>query len=153
MAVVNVIEPLIEPCFQEDSFGYRPHRSAHDAIAKAERRCWKYTWVLDMDISKFFDTIDHGLLMRAVEKHIKIKWILLYIKRWLTVSYQRSDGQIVKRHMGVPQGSVICPILANLFLHYTFGKWMSYKNILTYLLRDMLMIVFVIVVHWLKPNT
>ena len=106
-----------------------------------------------MDISKFFDTIDHGLLMRAVEKHINIKWILLYIKRWLTVSYQRSDGQIVKRHMGVPQGSVICPILANLFLHYTFDKWMSYKNILTYLLRDMLMIVFVIVVHWLKPNT
>ena len=111
MAVVNVIEPLIEPCFHEDSFGYRPHRSAHDAI----------------DISKFFDTIDHGLLMKAVEKHINIKWILLYIKRWLTVPYQRSDGEIVKRDMGVPQGSVIGPILANLFLHYTFDKWMSYK--------------------------
>ena len=95
MAVVNVIEPLIEPCFHEDSFGYRPHRSAHDAIAKAERRCWKYAWVLDIDISKFFDTIDHGLLMKAVEKHINIKWILLYIKRWLTVPYQRSDGEIV----------------------------------------------------------
>lgn len=127
MAVVNVIEPLIEPCFHEDSFGYRPHRSAHDAIAKAERRCWKYAWVLDIDISKFFDTIDHGLLMKAVEKHINIKWILLYIKRWLTVPYQRSDGEIVKRDMGVPQGSVIGPILANLFLHYTFDKWMSYK--------------------------
>ena len=127
MAVVNVIEPLMEPCFHEDSFGYRPHRSAHDAIAKAERRCWKYAWVLDIDISKFFDTIDHGLLMKAVEKHINIKWILLYIKRWLTVPYQRSDGEIVKRDMGVPQGSVIGPILANLFLHYTFDKWMSYK--------------------------
>src|SRR5574344_795803 len=127
MAVVNVIEPLLEPHFHEDSFGYRPHRSAHDALAKAERRCWKYAWVLDIDLSKFFDTIDHGLLMKAVEKHIKTKWIILYIKRWLTFPYQKNDGEIMSRSMGVPQGSVIGPILANLFLHYTFDKWMSLK--------------------------
>lgn len=127
MAVVSEIEPLLDPYFHEDSFGYRPHRSAHDAIAKAERRCWKYAWVLDMDLSQFFDTIDHGLLMKALERHITTRWILLYIKRWLDVPYQRSNGEVINRDMGVPQGSGIGPILANQFLHYAFDKWMSYK--------------------------
>lgn len=127
MAVVSEIEPQIDSCFHEDSYGYRPHRSAHDAIAKAERRCWKYAWVLDIDLSKFFDTIDHDLLMKAVERHVSEKWILLYIRRWLKVPYQKSNGEMIEREMGVPQGSVIGPILANLFLHYAFDKWMSYK--------------------------
>ena len=124
MTAVLLIQPQVEPHFHEDSYGYRPNRSAHDAIAKAQERCWQYSWVLDMDISKFFDTIDHNLLMKAVEKHIKEKWILLYIKRWIRVPYEKLDGERTDRIMGVPQGSVIGPILANLFLHYTFDKWM-----------------------------
>lgn len=125
MATVMEMEPFIEPYFHEDSYGYRPHRSAHDAIAKAEKRCWKYAWVLDMDISKFFDTIDHQLLMKAVEFHVKERWVLLYIKRWLKVPYQTKEGEEIERTMGVPQGSVIGPLLANLFLHYSFDKWMQ----------------------------
>jgi group II intron reverse transcriptase/maturase len=128
MAVVMQIQPLIEPYFHKDSYGYRPNRSAHDAIAKARERCWKYAWVLDMDISKFFDTIDHGLLMKAIKKHVREKWILLYISRWITVPYVKVDGEQVERDEGVPQGSVIGPLLANLFLHYAFDKWMTIRH-------------------------
>ena len=128
MTAVLLIQPLVEPYFHEDSYGYRPNRSAHDAIARAQERCWQYPWVLDMDISKFFDTIDHEMLMKAVEKHIKEKWILLYIKRWIKVPYVKADGEHIERREGVPQGSVIGPILANLFLHYVFDKWMTMKH-------------------------
>jgi RNA-directed DNA polymerase len=125
MTVVMLIEPRMEQEFHSDSYGYRPNRSAHDALSKARERCWRYDWVLDMDISKFFDTIDHDLLMKAVERHVQEKWILLYIKRWLKVPYATQNGERIERNMGVPQGSVIGPVLANLYLHYAFDKWMS----------------------------
>lgn len=131
MSAVLVMEPILEPLFHMDSYGYRPGRSAHDAIGQARARCWKYGWVLDMDISKFFDTIDHEKLMVAVERHIQTPWILLYIRRWLVVPYQCENGEEINRDKGVAQGSVIGPLLANLFLHYTFDKWMDihYKSI------------------------
>lgn len=125
MSVVLLIEDRLEAIFHADSYGYRPNRSAHDAIGKARERCWHYNWVLDMDISKFFDTINHDLLMKAVERHVQEKWILLYIRRWLEVPYATLTGERIERRMGVPQGSVIGPVLANLYLHYTFDKWMS----------------------------
>lgn len=124
MAVVQVLNPLVEPCFHADSYGYRPERSAHDAIGVARERCWRYPWVLDLDISKFFDTINHDLLMKALRLHTDIPWVLLYVERWLKVPYQLSDGTLQARNQGVPQGSVIGPVLANLFLHYVFDKWM-----------------------------
>jgi RNA-directed DNA polymerase len=125
MAAVMEIEEGMEGIFHDDSYGYRPHRSAHDAIGKARERCWRCEWVLDMDISKFFDTIDHSLLLKAVERHVSEPWILLYIRRWLVVPYQLASGEQIERSQGIAQGSVIGPLLANLFLHYAFDRWMD----------------------------
>jgi RNA-directed DNA polymerase len=124
MVVKTIIEPRIEPHFDEDSFGYRPKKSAHDALAKARQRCWKYDWVVDIDICGFFDNLDHALVLKALSHHVKETWILLYTERWLKAPIQHLDGRQESREKGTPQGGVVSPILANLFLHYAFDKWM-----------------------------
>ena len=118
------LEPLLEPQFHNDSYGYRPRRSAIDAIRTARQRCWRYDWVVDLDIKGFFDSIDHGLLLRAVRKHAQYSWTLLDIERWLKVPAMLEDGTLETRDKGTPQGGVISPLLANLFLHYAFDLWM-----------------------------
>jgi len=125
MVVKKQFEPKVEKYFHADSYGYRIGKSAHDAIDVTRKRCWKYDWVLEFDIKGLFDNIDQELLIKAVSKHTECKWELLYIKRWLTVPFQRPDGKIINRDRGTPQGGVISPILANLFLHYGFDKWMG----------------------------
>ena len=125
MVVMQRLGPKLEPYFHPDSYGYRPGKSAIEAVGKARKRCWQYNWVLDLDIKGFFDNIDHELLMRAVRKHTKCRWVVLYIGRWLTAPVRLADGQMLQRDKGVPQGGVISPLLANLFLHYAFDKWME----------------------------
>jgi RNA-directed DNA polymerase len=127
MVVKLYFEPSVEPFFHQDSYGYRPNKSAIQALEITRKRCWKYNWVLEFDIKGLFDNIDHGLLMKAVEKHTNIKWIKLYIERWLKAPFQTKEG-VVERSSGTPQGGVISPVLANLFLHYTFDKWMTIKH-------------------------
>lgn len=127
MTALLYIESRIEPKFHEDSYGYRPGKSALDAVGKARERCWKYDFVIDLDIKGLFDNIDHEMLMRAVSKHVEEKWILLYIKRWLKAPFAKPNGNIEARMSGTPQGGVISPLLANLFMHYTFDLWMQ-KN-------------------------
>jgi RNA-directed DNA polymerase len=125
MVVKLVLEPELEPHFHEDSYGYRPGRSAHQAIAITRERCWRPNWVLEFDIRGMFDNIDHTLLMKAVRHHTTCSWILLYIERWLTAPVQQKDGVLRPRTKGTPQGGIVSPILANLFLHYGFDRWMT----------------------------
>ena len=122
--VKNRLEPLLEKCFHPYSYGYRPKKSAIEAVGVARERCWQYDWVLDLDISAFFDSIDHQLLLKALRFHTDCKWILLYVERWLTAPVQLLDGTLQGRERGTPQGGVISPLLANLFLHYAFDVWM-----------------------------
>ena len=126
--VKRYLEPILEEHIHPDSYGYRPNKSPIEAIGVARQRCWRYDWVLDLDIKGFFDSIDHGLLMRAVRKHTDCKWVLLYIERWLKAPVQFEDGSLVHRDKGTPQGGVISPLLANLFLHYAFDTWMKRKS-------------------------
>ncbi|HKN37449.1 MAG TPA: group II intron reverse transcriptase/maturase [Terriglobales bacterium] len=125
MVVKQVIEPILDPIFLADSYGYRPNKSALDAVGTTRERCWKYEWVLEFDIKGLFDNIDHELLLRAVRKHITCKWALLYIERWLKAPMVQEDGTTIERSRGTPQGGVVSPILANLFMHYTFDFWMA----------------------------
>ena len=125
MVVKLYLEPEVEPHFHQDSYGYRPGKSAIEAVGVARQRCWRYDWVIDLDIKGFFDNLDHSLVMRAVRKHADCKWILLYIERWLKAPAQIADGTLVNRDKGTPQGGVASPLLANLFLHYAFDEWMK----------------------------
>lgn len=122
--VKAVLEPVLESVFDRDSFGYRPGRSALDAVALVRRRSWKYDWVVEFDIKSLFDNIDHELLLRAVRKHCDTPWVLLYIERWLKAPMETGDGKRTARERGTPQGGVVSPLLANLFLHYALDAWM-----------------------------
>ena len=123
--VRRYLEPRLEPVFHADSYGYRPGRSAIDAVRMARQRCWRFDWVLDIDVKGYFDSIDWELLLKAVRCHTDCSWVLLYIERWLKAPVQIEDGSVVPRTAGTPQGGVISPLLANLFLHYAFDKWMA----------------------------
>ena len=123
MVVKMIVEPRLERCFHPSSFGYRSGRNAHQAVNQARRNCWRYDWVLDMDMKAFFDTIDHDLMMSAIEKHVPEKWIRLYIQRWLKSPVELAEGGLQERSCGTPQGGVISPLLANLYLHYAFDVW------------------------------
>lgn len=125
MVVKLEFEPKVEPHFLPDSYGYRPRKSALDAIEVTRKRCWKYDWVLEFDIKGLFDNIPHDLLLKAVDKHTHNPWVRLYIVRWLTAPMQFEDGRVIERTKGTPQGGVISPVLANLFLHYVFDKWLQ----------------------------
>ena len=125
MVVRMSFEPLVEPIFCDNSYGYRPNRSALDAVGITRKRCWEMAWVLEFDIKGLFDNIDHELMMKAVRKHTECKWHLLYIERFLKASMKMPDGTIVGRRAGTPQGGVISPVLSNLFLHYVFDRWME----------------------------
>jgi RNA-directed DNA polymerase len=125
MVVKLVFEPKVEAHFLPDSYGYRPKKSALDAIGVTRQRCWESDWVLEFDIKGLFDNIPHELLMKAVRKHTQEKWEILYIERWLKAPMQQQDGSIVARDCGTPQGGVISPVLSNLFLHYVFDTWMK----------------------------
>lgn len=128
MVVKNRLEPLLEPLFDRDSYGYRPGRSAKDAVRKARQNCFKHDWVLDVDIQGFFDNLDWALLMKAVARHAKLGWVKLYTRRWLQAPVLMPQGTLQEREKGTPQGGVISPLLANLFLHYAFDGWMRRQH-------------------------
>ena len=119
------LERKVEPIFHRDSYGYRPGRSALDAVAVCRERCWRNDWVIDLDVRAFFDRVDHSLMLKAVARHTDQKWILLYVKRWLQAPLRQPDGTLVARDRGTPQGSAISPVLANLYLHYAFDVWLT----------------------------
>jgi len=125
MVAKMYLEPVVEPQFHENSYGYRPKKSAIEAVEQARQRCWRNDWVVDMDVKSFFDRIDHTLMMHAVRKHTESKWLLLYIERWLKVSAIERDGRQLERKSGTPQGGVASPLLANIFLHHVFDSWMA----------------------------
>ena len=126
MVIKDYLEPRLEKIFSPNSYGYRPNKNAHQALASVRENCWKYDWVIDLDIKGFFDNIDHEKLMLAIEKHVPEKWACMYIKRWLSMHVMLKSGQIrEKQGKGTPQGGVISPLLANLFLHYALDAWLE----------------------------
>jgi RNA-directed DNA polymerase len=124
---VAYLEPLVEPMFHQDSYGYRPGRSPLDAVATCRQRCWRYPWAIDLDIRGFFDNLDHDFIVKAVDHHLtpELHWILLYVRRWLEAGVVRPEGSVAARDRGSPQGSAVSPLLANLFMHYAFDTWMA----------------------------
>lgn len=125
MVVKMNFEPLVESIFYDDSYGYRPNRSAIDAVDVARQRCWKMPWVVEFDIKGLFDNIDHDLMMRAVRAHKCNRWVILYTERFLKASIAMPDGTVQDRKAGTPQGGVISPVMANLYMHYAFDRWIS----------------------------
>jgi RNA-directed DNA polymerase len=123
-AVAMLLEEKLELIFHPNSYGYRPGRSAHDALAVTRKRCWEQDWALDLDIRAFFDSVPHDLMLKAVAHHTDQRWVLLYIERWLKAPMQMPDGTLAARDRGTPQGSPVSPVLANLFMHYAFDRWM-----------------------------
>jgi group II intron reverse transcriptase/maturase len=123
--VARRLEAKAEPIFHPDSYGYRPRRSALDAVAACRQRCWKSDWVIDLDVAKFFDTVPWDLVVKAVEAHTDDRWVMLYVKRWLQAPLHLPDGTLQQRDRGTPQGSAISPVLANLFMHYAFDSWLA----------------------------
>lgn len=128
MVVCMEFEPKVEGVFHEDSYGYRPNKSAVEAVGVTRKRCWSMSWVLEFDIVGLFDNIDHELMMKAVHKHTDCKWVILYIERFLKADMVMPDGTVKERKAGTPQGGVISPVLANLFMHYAFDSWMVIRN-------------------------
>jgi RNA-directed DNA polymerase len=118
------LEREVEPVFHPDSYGYRPGRSALDAVGRFRERCWRNDWVIDLDVRAFFDSVDHSLMLKAVERHTDQRWILLYVTRWLVAPMHQVEGTLVARDRGTPQGSAISPVSANLYLHYAFDMWL-----------------------------
>ena len=118
------LERQVEPIFHPDSYGYRPGRSALDAVGRCRERCWRNDWVIDLDVRAFFDSVDHSLMLKAVARHTDQRWILLYVRRWLSAPLRQQDGTLTARDRGTPQGSAISPVLANLYLHYAFDMWL-----------------------------
>lgn len=125
MVAREYVERAVEPMFCDDSYGYRPNKSALDAIEMTRKRCWRYDYVIELDVKGLFDNIDHELLMRVVRRHVKENWICLYIERWLKTPFVLKNGEVIERKAGTPQGGVISPVLANMFLHYVFDMWMK----------------------------
>ena len=125
MVVVEMLQPNLEKVFHKDSYGFRKEKRAHDALEKARKLCWRYDWVIDLDIKGFFDNLEHELIMKVVKIHTDKKWVLLYIERWLKSRIQKKDGKLVERSKGTPQGGVISPLLSNMFLHHAFDIWIS----------------------------
>src|SRR5215208_2060283 len=125
--VARRLEGKVEAIFHPDSYGYRPNRSALDAVAACRRRCWRYDWAVDLDVQAFFDSVDHDLMIKAVAANTDLPWVVLYVRRWLAAPMQQPDGTLQQRDRGTPQGSAVSPVLANLFLHYAFDAWMVAK--------------------------
>jgi RNA-directed DNA polymerase len=123
--VALALEPRTESIFHDDSYGYRPRRSALQAIERCRQRCWQKDWVLDLDVQKFFDSVDHAFMVKAVEANTDQRWVLLYVKRWLVAPLQLPDGTLQRRDRGTPQGSAVSPVLANLFMHYAFDLFLT----------------------------
>lgn len=123
--VATHLSARVEPVFHPDSYGYRPGRSALEAIEACRVRCWKYDWVVEFDIRKFFDTVSWDKVVSSVEAHTDARWVVLYVKRWLAAGLRMPDGSVRDREQGTPQGSAVSPVLANLFLHYVFDSWMD----------------------------
>jgi RNA-directed DNA polymerase len=126
--VKDHLEPAMEAVFHHSSFGYRPGKSAHHALAQCKENCSRYAWVLDVDIKGFFDNISHSIMMELLKKHTQEKWVLLYVERWLKAGVEQEDGSIAARTKGTPQGGVASPLLANIYLHHAFDKWMDEVN-------------------------